>query len=125
MYLFQIHFKDNTPAHIALSRITGIGNRMAIQTCDRLGVSQYITLANLSSSQITQLNQLIHQNFIRNGEYRTFIRGKIKRLQSISCYRGFRHLQGLPCRGQRTHTNARTLRKKRKSQTDSRKKVKK
>ena len=112
MYLFQTHLKEKISIQKALSRITGIGDKMATQTCDRLGISKYATLKNLSSSQLIQFTQIVQQNLLINDEYRTFTGEKIKRLTSISCFRGFRHLEGLPCRGQRTHTNACTSRKR-------------
>lgn len=112
MYLFQTHLKGKISIHKALSRITGIGNKMAIQTCDRLGISQHATLEDLSSSQLIQFTRIVQQNLLINDEYRTFVGENIRRLTSISCFRGFRHLEGLPCRGQRTHTNACTSRKR-------------
>lgn len=112
MYLFQTHLKEKVSIYKTLSKIIGIGGKMATQTCDRLGISKHATLDDLSSFQLIKLTQIVPQSFLINDEYRVFTAEKIKRLVSISCFRGFRHLEGLPCRGQRTHTNACTTRKR-------------
>lgn len=111
MYLYNTQFKGKTSLFKALSKIAGIGDKMGIQACDQLGVSKEVKLENLSPFQIHILNQIIHQNYLVESSLRALIKKNKMRLSFISSYRGFRHIEGLPCHGQRTHTNARTSRK--------------
>ena len=109
--IFNTHLKTNTTTSIALTKLTGIGKRIAFQVCDQLGISANMRLNSLSSFQLNKLSQLIYQNYLIGAEYRSRVKRNKNRLCSISTYRGFRHLEGLPCRGQRTHGTARTSRK--------------
>ena len=111
IYIFNTHLKSDKTVLIALMRLTGIGKRMSTQICDQLGLSAKMRLDCLSPFQIDALNQMIHQSYLTQVELRLLVRKNKNRLCSISSYRGFRHLEGLPCRGQRTHGNARTSRK--------------
>ncbi|KAL4203401.1 hypothetical protein AMTRI_Chr01g103810 [Amborella trichopoda] len=107
MYLFNNHFNGNIPVSITLSKVAGIGNRMATQACDQLGISKDVKLENLSNSQINLLNPIVHQRSLVKNDMRTLIKRNKTRLCSIFCLRGFWHIEGLPCRGQHTHKNAR------------------
>ena len=108
---FNHYFSEDTEITKALMRFSGIGEKMAQQTLDRVGITGHIKIGNLSVSQLTEIKAIIEQNYDIDNERRTLIAQNIKRLSSISSYRGFRHHLGLPCRGQRTHSNARTVRK--------------
>ena len=97
---------------IASTKIDGIGPKKAIQVRYRLGISGNIKIKELTKSQIDQIEQMIGQDHIVHWELKRGERADIERVISLSCYRGIRHQDGLPLRGQRTHTNARTCRKR-------------
>uniref|UniRef100_UPI0031F448D7 ribosomal protein S13 n=1 Tax=Oenanthe linearis TaxID=496678 RepID=UPI0031F448D7 len=96
---------------IASTKMYGIGPKKAIQVRSRLGISGNIKIKELTKYQIDQMEQMIGQDHVVHWELKRVERADIKRFISISCYRGIRHQDGLPLRGQRTHTNARTCRK--------------
>ncbi len=111
VYIYNTNLPGDIAIYIALTKLVGIGKRLGLQICDEIGVSPNVNLQKLSSSQMYQLNQMLHQNYYIAAELRALTRKNKNRLSSISSYRGFRHIQKLPCRGQRTHGNARTSRK--------------
>lgn len=111
VYIYNTNLSGDIAISIALTQLVGIGKKLALQICDEIGVSQNINLRKLSASQLYQLNQILHQNYYIAAELRALIKTNQNRLSSISSYRGFRYIQKLPCRGQRTHGNARTSRK--------------
>lgn len=96
---------------IASTRMDGIGPKKAIQVRYRLGISGNIKMNELTKYQIDKMEQMISQDHVVHWELKRGERADIERLISISRYRGIRHQDGLPLRGQRTHTNARTCRK--------------
>nr|QTC08364.1 ribosomal protein S13 [Coriandrum sativum]QYA18061.1 ribosomal protein S13 [Apium leptophyllum] len=96
---------------IASTKMYGIGPKKAIQVRYRLGISGNIKIKELTKYQIDQMEQTIGQDHVVHWELKRGERADIERFISISCYRGIRHQDGLPLRGQRTHTNARTCRK--------------
>ena len=93
---------------IALTYIFGIGKSSSIKILDQAGISQDIRMKDLTESDITQIRSIIEKDHEVEGDLRRGINMNIKRLMDIGCYRGLRHRRGLPVRGQRTHTNART-----------------
>ena len=97
---------------IASTKMDGIGPKKAIQVRYRLGISGNIKMNELTKYQIDQIEQMIGQDHVVHWELKRGERADIERLISISCYRGIRHQDGSPLRGQRTHTNARTCRKR-------------
>ena len=96
---------------IASTKMDGIGPKKAIQLRYRLGISGNIKMNELTKYQIDQIEQMIAQDHVVHWELKRGERADIERLISISRYRGIRHQDGSPLRGQRTHTNARTARK--------------
>nr|WMV02158.1 ribosomal protein S13 [Gastrodia peichatieniana] len=98
---------------IASTKMDGIGPKKAIQVRYRLGISGNIKMNELTQSQIDQMEQIRSQDHVVNWEFQRGERADIERLISLSRYRGIRHQDGSPLRGQRTHTNARTCRKRR------------
>lgn len=99
---------------ISLTYIYGIGLTTAKKICEAAGVSEDIRVKNLTDEQLTALRN--EASKIRTeGDLRREVALNIKRLTEIGCYRGIRHKRGLPCRGQRTRTNARTRKGKRKT----------
>jgi small subunit ribosomal protein S13 len=109
--IFNNYFKKEITILTALRQLSGIGKSMSVQMCDVLGLGKSTLLGSLSTFQVNQLDQLIHQNYHVGTELRNIIKKNKNRLRVISSYRGWRHSEGLPCRGQRTHGNARTSRR--------------
>jgi len=100
---------------IALTYIYGIGRNLAGQILTATGIDPNIRVKNLSEIEISKLSSYIAQNYKVEGDLRREVQENIKRLIEVSSYRGARHRRNLPCRGQRTRTNARTKRGKRKT----------
>ena len=100
---------------IALTYIYGIGRKSAQDIANKAGVNSSIRVMNLSSEDVSKIRSVISSNYKVEGALRSEISMNIKRLMDIGCYRGLRHRRGLPVRGQRTHTNARTRRGRRRS----------
>ena len=95
-------------ADIALTYIYGIGRTTALKILDKTGVNWARGIDDLSNEEVNEIRKEIEQNIKVEGDLRREVGASIKRLMEIGCYRGLRHRKGLPCRGQRTHTNART-----------------
>lgn len=96
-------------AEIALTYIYGIGPKTAVRILDRAGISRDLRVKDWSEEDEKHLRDAIDQLELRvEGDLRREVSGHIKRLSDIGCYRGIRHRRGLPVRGQRTKTNART-----------------
>lgn len=104
----------NKPLHIALTYIYGIGRTSGLQICEKAGLDKQKRINDLTNEEIMKLRQIIENDYKVEGALRTEIKLNIKRLQDIVSYRGIRHRKGLPVRGQRTKTNARTRKGKRK-----------
>jgi small subunit ribosomal protein S13 len=105
----------NKHADIALTYIFGLGRSSASKICEVAGIDPTRRLNDLSSEEINTLRKIIESDFKVEGRLRTEVSLNIKRLMDIGCYRGLRHRKGLPVRGQRTRTNARTRKGKRKT----------
>ena len=110
-YISGARLVDNKQVRIALKQIYGIGPKKAIHLCYRFGISGNIKIKELTKYQIDQIEQMIGQDHVVHWELKRGERADIERLIHLSCYRGIRHQDGLPLRGQRSHTNARTCRK--------------
>ena len=95
-------------ADIAMTYIYGIGRTTALKILDKTGVNWARGIDDLSNEEVNEIRKEIEQNIKVEGDLRREVGASIKRLMEIGCYRGLRHRKGLPCRGQRTHTNART-----------------
>ncbi len=95
-------------ADIALTYIYGIGRATALKILDATGVNWTRSIDDLSADEVNELRKELEQNYKVEGDLRREVSSNIKRLMDIGCYRGLRHRRGLPVRGQRTHTNART-----------------
>jgi small subunit ribosomal protein S13 len=100
---------------IALQYIYGVGETRAQKLLEAAGVDPSTRTYDLSEEDVSRLRREIEQNFKVEGALRTEVSMNIKRLMDIGCYRGLRHRRGLPVRGQRTHTNARTRKGKAKA----------
>jgi small subunit ribosomal protein S13 len=93
---------------ISLTYIYGIGRTRAVQICGKAGVEGATKTDHLSESEVIKLREVIERDYKVEGDLRREVSQNIKMLMDIGCYRGLRHRRGLPVRGQRTHTNART-----------------
>jgi small subunit ribosomal protein S13 len=93
---------------IALTYIYGIGQVKAKEIVAKLGVDESKRVNELSDQEILRIREIIDADYLVEGDLRREISMNIKRLMDLGCYRGLRHRKGLPVRGQRTHTNART-----------------
>ncbi len=110
---------------IGLTYIFGIGLSTSKKILERTGVNPDIRVKDLTEEDIAKLREVIEKEYKVEGELRSEIASNIKRLMDIGCYRGIRHRRGLPVRGQRTKTNARTRKGPRKTVGGKKKKVKK
>jgi len=93
---------------IALTYIHGIGRTTAKKICAACGIADERRVNELSDDEVTRIRDMVDQDYTVEGELRRDIAMNVKRLMDLGCYRGLRHRRGLPVRGQRTHTNART-----------------
>ncbi|MCP4003782.1 MAG: 30S ribosomal protein S13 [bacterium] len=100
---------------ISLTYILGIGRSSARKICDEAGVPRDSKTFNLDESEVSKLRDVIEAKFKVEGDLRRETTQNIKMLMDIGCYRGLRHRRGLPVRGQRTHTNARSRKGPRKA----------
>lgn len=103
-----VNIPTNKRVHIALRYIHGIGPVNAVEICNKVGIAESRRVNQLSESEVIQIREIIDREFIVEGDLRREVSMNIKRLTDLGCYRGLRHRKGLPVRGQRTHTNART-----------------
>jgi len=93
---------------IALTYIYGIGKTSASQIIDKTGINPDTRVKDLSEAEVAKIRDVIENDYHVEGDLRREVQSNIKRLTDIGCYRGRRHRMGLPVRGQRTKTNART-----------------
>jgi small subunit ribosomal protein S13 len=93
---------------IALQYIHGIGPRVARDICAKVGIPDERRVNELSDGEVLQIREAVDRDHVVEGDLRRNVAMNIKRLMDLGCYRGLRHRRGLPVRGQRTHTNART-----------------
>ena len=93
---------------IALQYIHGIGPRIARDICTKVGIPEQRRVHELSDAEVLQIREAVDRDYAVEGDLRRDVAMNIKRLMDLGCYRGLRHRKGLPVRGQRTHTNART-----------------
>ena len=105
----------NKATKIALTYIYGIGRTSAVEICEKTGVDPDANVNTLSADTLAELRKVIENDYVVEGRLRTQVNLNIKRLMDIGCYRGLRHRKGLPVRGQRTKTNARTRKGKKKT----------
>ena len=93
---------------IALQYIHGIGPKFAEKICSAVGIPAERRVSQLTDAEVLQIRETIDRDYLVEGDLRREVSQNIKRLMDLGCYRGLRHRKGLPVRGQRTHTNART-----------------
>ena len=93
---------------IALTYIHGIGRTSALKICDEIGIPPERRVNDLTDDELVKIRETIDKDYQVEGDLRREVAMNVKRLMDLGCYRGLRHRRGLPVRGQRTHTNART-----------------
>ena len=103
-----VNIPTNKRVEIALRYIHGIGAAKAKEICDKVGISEERRVSDLTDAEVIQIREAIDRDYMVEGDLRREVAMNIKRLMDLGCYRGLRHRKGLPVRGQRTHTNART-----------------
>lgn len=103
-----VNIPTNKRVEIALTSIFGIGPKSAREICQTVNIPGPKRVNELSDAEVIQIREAIDRGFMVEGDLRRDVAMNIKRLMDLGCYRGIRHRRGLPVRGQRTHTNART-----------------
>ena len=119
-----VDLPKNKRGVISLTYIYGIGRSRAVEILAEVGVDENTKVQDWTDDNIKSITTLIQDTFKVEGELRSEIQTNIKRLMDIGCYRGLRHRKGLPLRGQRTQTNARTRKGKRKTVANKKKATK-
>ena len=103
-----VNIPTNKPVAISLRYIYGIGPVNAIEICTKTKIEPQKRVNALSDAEVLAIREVIDRDYMVEGDLRRDVSINIKRLIDLGCYRGLRHRKGLPTRGQRTHTNART-----------------
>ncbi len=103
-----VNIPTNKRVVVGLQYIHGIGLAKAKEIMDKVSIPETRRVSQLTDQEVLQLREVIDRDYIVEGDLRREVAMNIKRLMDLGCYRGLRHRRGLPVRGQRTHTNART-----------------
>lgn len=103
-----VNIPNNKRVHIALTYIHGIGSTKAQEIVTAVGITEERRVQDLTDAEVLRIRETIDADHTVEGDLRRETAVNIKRLMDLGCYRGLRHRRGLPVRGQRTHTNART-----------------
>lgn len=103
-----VNIPTNKRVVIALQYIHGIGAKKASEICEKVSIPAERRVNQLTDAEVIQIRETIDRDYLVEGDLRRDVAMNIKRLMDLGCYRGLRHRRGLPVRGQRTHTNART-----------------
>lgn len=110
-----VDIPDHKRGEIALSYIYGVGRSRAVEILDRVGLDPNVKPGQWSEDDTRKVRRLVEDEYVVEGQLRTEVQMSIKRLMDVGCYRGLRHRRGLPVRGQRTQTNARTRKGRKKT----------
>lgn len=103
-----VNIPTNKRVLVALTYIYGIGRKTAEEIATKAGIAESVRVNQLSDDDVQRLREIIDREHKVEGDLRREVSMNVKRLMDLGCYRGLRHRRGLPVRGQRTHTNART-----------------
>ena len=103
-----VNLPTNKRVVIALQYIHGIGQKIAQDIMGKVNLPPERRVSQLTDAEVLQIREIIDRDYMVEGDLRRDVQLNIKRLMDLGCYRGLRHRKGLPVRGQRTHTNART-----------------
>ena len=113
--ILGVDLPNDKPTHIALRYIYGIGPTLALEVCEKARIDPLRRAKELNDEEIARIANLLDREYTVEGPLRRETLQNIARLKDIGCYRGLRHRRGLPVRGQRTKTNARTRKGPRKT----------
>lgn len=116
-----IDIPDNKRLEVSLTYIYGVGRKLSNDIIDKLKLDRNMRANKLTEEDISRINAILQSQYVVEGDLRRQVQNNIKRLISIHSYRGMRHRLGLPVRGQRTRTNARTRKGKRKTVANKKK----
>lgn len=122
--LVGVDLPKNKRGEIGLTYILGVGRSSARKVLEEAGVEKNIKVADWTDEQIAKLRKILTEKYKLEGELRSEVQLNIKRLMDIGCYRGIRHRIGMPVRGQKTQTNARTRKGRRKTVANRKKATK-
>lgn len=106
--LLGVDIPNDKPTHVSLRYLYGVGDKVALELCHKAGVDPQKRARELHEEELSRLAVLLEKDYTVEGPLRRLEQQNITRLKDIKCYRGLRHRLGLPVRGQRTRTNART-----------------
>ena len=120
-----VNIPTNKRVEIALTYIHGIGRTKARQITEKLGITSDKRVQDLTDQEVLHIREAIDRDYSVEGDLRRETAMNIKRLMDLACYRGLRHRKGLPVRGQRTHTNARTRKGPKRTVANKKKAVRK
>lgn len=112
VYIFNTNLRPQDKTRKALQQVHGLGPFLSNLLCDQLGLKQNHYIRDLKQYQVNQLTRLLNQYFLVGVDLKRSVQNDVKRFIRIGSYKGFRHVQALPVRGQRTHTNAQTVRRR-------------
>jgi small subunit ribosomal protein S13 len=113
--ILGVDLPNDKPTHISLRYIYGVGPTLALRLCEQARIDPVRKARDLSDDDISRLANILDREYTVEGPLRRQVQTNIARLKDIQCYRGLRHRRGLPVRGQRTRTNARTRKGPRKT----------
>jgi small subunit ribosomal protein S13 len=116
-----VNLPDNKPVFIGLTYILGIGRTSSLEIVKKADVDGQKRMKELTEQELTKIREILNDDYVIEGDLRREVAMNIKRLREIRSYRGMRHSRGMPVRGQRTHTNARTRKGRRRSVVGKRK----
>ena len=120
-----VNLPTNKRVVIALQYIHGIGQKNASEIMEKLNLPGERRVSQLTDQEVLHIREMIDRDYVVEGDLRREVQLNIKRLMDLGCYRGLRHRRGLPVRGQRTHTNARTRKGPKKTVANKKKAVRK
>lgn len=110
-----VDIPNDKPTAISLQYIYGIGQAFAKEICQKAGINPTMRAKEMTEDQLSKINTILERDYVIEGALRRQTQQNVSRLREIGCYRGMRHRRGLPVRGQRTKTNARTRKGPRKT----------
>ena len=113
--ILGVDLPNNKKVPYSLASLFGIGLHRARTICEQTGISQDTRAFQLTEEELGRITTFIEGNYVIEGNLRREIQANIARFKEIGCYRGYRHARNLPCRGQRTRTNARTRKGRKKT----------
>ncbi len=106
--LLGVDIPNDKQTHIALTYLYGVGDQVSRELCHKAGIDPHAKARDLAEDELGRLAALLERDYVVEGPLRRQVQQSVSRLRDIGCYRGLRHRRGLPVRGQRTKTNART-----------------